>query len=216
MLTIFTGFLVIHSNRIKSNRNSFIWCIKHKKHVQKEIEYEMHEISSSPNIPPSESKISKDKINQFSKFINLLQLEFKSVYKFLLTNNYGKCIVVLIFCVYVSFSTYNALKIKEGIELSNLVADNSYYHAFIRENFAEFSLDAPVMLIIYEPIDYTNKTVRKQINKLLDDAKAIDGMNKDFQMSWLNYFDDEIKLLKKSKNPDEILNKIVMFKKNRC
>jgi hypothetical protein len=206
MLTIFSGFLVIHSNRIKSNRNTFIWCIKHKKLVQRE--YEMHEISApSPNITQNELKNAK--INSLLNFLKFFFLKLKLFYKFLITNDYGKCIVALLFGVYLSFSTYNALKIREGMELSNLVADNSYYHAFITENFAEFSQDAPVMMIIYEPIDYTNKTIRKQISQILDEAKAIDGINKEFQMSWLNYFNDEIKLLRKSKNPDEILNKIV-------
>jgi hypothetical protein len=207
MLTIFSGFLVIHSNRIKSNRNTFIWCIKHKKIVQKE--YEMHEISTpTPNITLNELKNPNDKIYPFLNFIKLFFLKFKFFYKFLITNDYRKYIVALLFGVYLSFSSYNALKIREGMELSNLVAENSYYHAFITENFAEFSQDAPVMMIIYEPIDYTNKTIRKQISQILDEAKAIDGINKEFQMSWLNYFNDEIKMLRKSKNPGEILNKI--------
>ena len=133
----------------------------------------------------------------------------KLFYKFLIINNYGKCIVGVIFVTYISFSIYNALNIREGLELGDLVNDKSYYKEFIKDMFTEFNSDMPVMLIIYEPIDYSSKTIRKKVEMLLDDIRSIDGINKDFLINWMNYFSNELDQLRSNENPDQILHKIV-------
>ena len=205
-LTLFCGTLVLHSNRIKANRNSVFWWIKYDK----------------PNCETKNLKSSEK--NYLQRFNGLLKI-FKSrkileilfkikgsirlFYKFLITNKFGKAIIGLLFSIYISFSIAQAVRIEEGLDVGNLVADKSYFRTFVRENFAEFDMEVPVMMVIYEPIDYVNSTNRKMIRKILNNAKKINGMNKHFELNWMNVFRDELKELKKSENRDTILHKII-------
>jgi predicted RND superfamily exporter protein len=200
-LTLFCGTLVIHSNRIKANRNSLFWCIKHKTFIEDE---------------PNNKKIKKngitESIKSFFGLFNILKKIFKRFqlfYKFLLTKNFGKCLVGVIFVIYISFSTYNAFKIREGLDVTDLVTDKSYFKASFKENLAEFDSEVPVQLIIYEPVDYSSKEIRNKIRKILEDVRKLDGINPDFLINWMIVYHDELKELKKTKNPDLVLNKIV-------
>ena len=199
-MTLFCGTLVIHSNRIKANRNSLFWCIKHKSLLTDER---------------NKSEIKKKGFtgwikNSFMlKFLNNLFSKLKLTYKFLLTKNFGKCLVGVIFLIYISFSTYNAIKIREGLDVTDLVADKSYFKASFKENWAEFDSEVPSQLIIYESVDYSSKETRKKIEKILDDVRKLDGINKDFIINWMTVYNDELKELRKTKNPDLVLHKIV-------
>ena len=200
-LTLFCGFLVLHSNRIKANRNSLIWCIKHK--VKNDFEFEMVERQNADIKPNSTKNLNT---NCFLKHLRNLSDRFKSIYKFLLTKKIGKIIVGIIFIIYISFSSYQALRIGEGLEIGNLVADKSYFRSYIMENFEEFQIDAPVMMIINEPLDYTNKLIRERIDTLLTEAREINGMNKDFTINWINYFNEELKEFRKN---DRVLERMI-------
>ena len=141
-------------------------------------------------------------------FLSKLLKPSGKIYRFLITNNFGKCLVGIVFFFYLSFSIYQASRIEEGLEIANLVADKSYFRSFVKENFAEFNLEAPIVLAICEPVDYSNKSVRNQINQLLDEARELEGMNNNFLLNWMNIFNDELKELRKSHNPDLILQKM--------
>jgi hypothetical protein len=200
-LTLFCGTLVIHSNRIKANRNSLFWCIKHKNLVEDEA-----------NSKENKKKSITESIKSCFGFMNVLKKIFKHFqlfYKFLLTKTFGKYVVGVIFVIYISLSTYNAFKIREGLDITDLVTDKSYFKASFKENLAEFDSEVPVQLIIYEPVDYSSKEIRKKINKILADVRKLDGINPDFLINWMIFYHDELKEFKKAKNPDLVLNKIV-------
>jgi hypothetical protein len=141
--------------------------------------------------------------------LNYIYEKFKQFYRFLITNKWGKCIIGVIFVIYISFSTYNTMKIKEGLEISDLVAHDSYYGEFSRQNFGEFDLELPVMIIIDQPIDYTSSAVRKKIRKFLGDLQKIKGINKEFLINWMNLYKLEFKIMAKTNNTDLILNQML-------
>jgi predicted RND superfamily exporter protein len=212
-LTFFCGWLVIHSNRVKANRNSFLWCIKYKTTTKNECD--MEKTKKLLNIPNGSmhNDVYKTTVEVITtgfikKFFSNITQKIQCFYKFLITNNYGKCIVGLIFTIYISFSTFEALKIREGLDISDLVPDSSYFKAFTNENLKEFRMEPAVMMIIYEPIDYTNKLNRMKINKILNQAKDIDGINKDFILNWMIYFNNELRKLGKSNISENILKEI--------
>jgi hypothetical protein len=96
-ITFFSGWLVIHANRIKANRNTLLWCIKHDESVRKENNFE---------------KKNHNKLHSIYEYFLTL---WKKFYKFLLLNNYGKLFVGILFLIYISLSVWLSSKIKEGI-----------------------------------------------------------------------------------------------------
>jgi hypothetical protein len=104
------------------------------------------------------------------------------------------------------------VKIQEGINLGDLVSDNSYYRAYIMDNVASVNLFPIVMLVVTKPIDYTNKSVKKQIRKLLDNAKNIDGISPHFEFNWMahyeNILDDYKKEMKSNQSTGNSLMEI--------
>ena len=201
---------MLHSNRIRANRNSLFWCIKHEKLSNDSTEIDNKKIQNNAqgiqNEKTSLVKLIKNSypVKIFSKICAYL----KKIYKFLITNNYGKLIVGIVFAIYISFSAFNAVKIKEGLEIPQLVSHDSYFATYFKQNMAEFSIETPVMLIINGTLDYSNKSTRKKIDQFLLKARKIDGMNNEFLISWMNIFRDELKELRKTNNSDLLLNKM--------
>lgn len=89
-----------------------------------------------------------------------------------------------------SLSMYAASQIKEGMELADLVSDESYYGHYIRENFELTDLNPIVMFVIDKPIDYDNPKVRMSLSKFMSNAYKIDGLSKKFRLNWIDYFRD--------------------------
>jgi patched domain-containing protein len=196
-LTFFTGFLVLHSNRIKQNRNSFMWWIKYENRQEK-IEIDELEQLNGPN----EIKITQKSTlyTRFSKYLT-------TFYRFLLFNKLGKLLVGFLFLVYVSFSCWQALKIKEGMEIGDLVADDSYFRDYFKDNVESINLTPFIMIVFYKPIDYANHATRAKLKKFLNDIEKVDGVKKGFVLNWMEPFEDYLSDYAESRN-DSILNEM--------
>ena len=205
--------MVIHSNRIQAKRNTFLWCIKHDKEPE-ENNIELNEANGTDN---NEQEKTGKKVenrrnnlsNRITRSYKFIELYWTKLYKFLIFEKIGKCIVFFLFCGYISFFSVNMVKIQEGINLGDLVADNSYYRAYIMDNVESVNLFPIVMLVVTEPMNYTTKTVRKQIRTLLDEAKKIDGISPHFEFNWMSHYenvlDDYKKEIKSNKSTGESL-----------
>ena len=82
--------------------------------------------------------------------------------------------------------------------MKDLIADDSHFKVYIESNSETINLCPIVMIIIDHPINYTNKEVNQEIKDFLHSAKNIDGLRKDFLLSWLDYFKDELNELEKN------------------
>ncbi len=124
-----------------------------------------------------------------------------AVFKFLICTRKGKIVACLTFLIYLGLSMWSASQIKEGMDLADLVADNSYFSQFIRENIRQTDLNPIVMLVVDGPVDYDNRNVRLKLNKFLAEAYKIQGLKTDFRLNWLDFFrDNKIAYRKNPKN----------------
>lgn len=162
-ITFFTGFLCLHYRRILSGRNAHIPCIK------------------------IASKSSE------AKFINLKPIKkfLLKNFKFLICSIKGKIITLVLFIFYISFSIWNAVHIKEGIKLQDLISEDSYYSTYIEDNSKLSDLRPIIMLIIDRPIDYDYEPNRILIQNLVINATNIQNINKEFKMNWLENFNSK-------------------------
>jgi predicted RND superfamily exporter protein len=127
------------------------------------------------------SKSMKSSTIYFKRF-------WKSFFKFVICTKRGKCSVAVVYTLYILASLYSANQIKEGINLADLVADDSYYHEYISESARLTDLSPIVMFVIDEPLDYNNISIRKRLNNIINDAMRIEGVKKGFVLNWLEIF----------------------------
>ena len=114
-----------------------------------------------------------------------------------------------LYTVYISLSLWSAVHIREGINLADLVSDDSYYNHYITETQRLTDLYPVVMLYIYEPIDYDSTHVRMKLKNLLNDAHKIDGISPTFSLNWLDAFSHN--KLKYKTNPEYLVGSIKNF-----
>ena len=100
----------------------------------------------------------------------------------------GKLFSSIFYIIYLSSALYLALQIREGINLGDLVSEDSYYKHYITEAQRLTNLYPVVMMYIHEPIDYDNVQVRMKIKNLVKNAQKIDGISKTFSINWLAAF----------------------------
>ena len=113
------------------------------------------------------------------------------------------------YAIYISLSVYNAIQIHEGINLGDLVSDDSYYKNYIEETQRLTNLYPVVMIYIHEPIDYDSTHVRMKLKNFLKDAQKIDGISKTFSINWLAAFSHN--KLKYKKNTDYLISSLKSF-----
>ncbi len=203
-LTFFGGFLVVHSLRIKAKRNSIIWCIKHETVSQHQQKFELETLDHG-----REDETQEDSRPRFEQaFWEKLESTVVRAYKFLLTRNVGKSLVVCLFVVYMALSVYYGLQIREGMDVADLVAHKSHYRAYMHDNVRSVSMSPVVMLVIYEPVEYTDRKIRAKINSLIKNAQKISGIKKDFKINWLDRFEEKLVQYKQSNYSDSSLDDI--------
>ena len=112
---------------------------------------------------------------------------FKSYYGPFITKPVVKVFVLLLFAGYVGVSIHGCTKVREGLELTDLVADDSYASDFLDKSDEYFTTYGPrVMFVITEPLTYWDESVQ---TRLLDLVKKIEGTayveQKDLTACWL-------------------------------
>ncbi len=218
---MFGGFLVIHTQRIKAKRNAFIWCVKYESPTR--LPYSNGD-QNKPTVDQSNQSTSSIQADLtyswkskridhrnlkmvLTSSIRLMVAYLKNAYKYMITQKVGKALVVFTFVVYIALSSWQASKIREGIDLSDLVSTNSYYHSLIQDNLRNYDMKPFVMLVVHKPIDYTNKANVKKIKSLIQKCMNVQAINPDFVFNWMEYFDLQLKKMKNT-NDSSILEEI--------
>lgn len=146
---------------------------------------------------------------------------FRRLFRFMICTRRGKALGALIFLFYISLSAWSAYHIKEGISLSDLVAEDSYYSEYMNDNTKLTDLNPLVMFVVHEPIDYDNIHVRMRLKNFFADAFKIDGINRNFSINWLESFGNSkirykkslTNLMDKLKNFPPFLNDLIIKKR---
>jgi hypothetical protein len=92
------------------------------------------------------------------------------------------------------------------MDLGDLVAEDSYFSQYIRENLRQVDLNPIVMLVFDGPLDYDSRTTLLKINRFLADAYRIDGLKPDFRLAWLDLFRGA--KIGYKKNPSNLLGEL--------
>ncbi|KAM6314874.1 patched domain-containing protein 3 [Aegotheles albertisi] len=118
-----------------------------------------------------------------------MSIFFGKYYGPFLTNKWVKLLVVLLYGAYLGGSIYGCTQIREGIDLRNLVSDDSYVVPYYDDDDKYFSAYGPrVMVVIPESVDYWNETVRLVIENCTQNLEDISYVDKNLSKSWLRVY----------------------------
>ena len=222
-LTLFSGCLCLHIKRIQKNKNSIFICVNQDSFKCSKTNNELDTANTFKNdqieLKNNSHQENNDKIHQSNKTIGKfvsntfysLKISLKKLLKFLITKKLGKSIVVFIYFFYLTLSLYGAFKIKEGLNLSDLVSSNSHYHSYSNINFEHFDMSPIVMLVFNKPLNYDDMNVRKKIQSFYNQALQTEGIEKiPIMVNWLDVIDLNSKINYKH-NIDNLYNKFSIF-----
>ena len=99
-----------------------------------------------------------------------------------------KIIILVIFAGYLAAAIYGCVKIKQGLEFKQLVAEDSYYYKYATWTEEYFKRVRPVSFIIDSTYTYFDPAVQSQVEALLTSAKNDEYFNSNFELSWLASF----------------------------
>jgi len=101
---------------------------------------------------------------------------------------YMKVIVLIVFAGYMGASVYGITQMEEGLNLKQLVADDSYYMEFVNLQERHFPYVIPMSIVFESPLTYSDSTVQGQIETLLQNVKSEPTMKDDFEIHWLRSY----------------------------
>ncbi|XP_015461356.3 patched domain-containing protein 3-like [Astyanax mexicanus] len=114
---------------------------------------------------------------------------FKKYYGPFLTKSWTKVFVILLYMLYLTVSIYGCFQIKEGIDLRNLAADDSYVVRYYDDEKAYFSEYGPnIMVIVRSEFSYWDEKNMSDLESCVEDFKNLSFIEKDIFTSWIKSY----------------------------
>lgn len=106
---------------------------------------------------------------------------FERFYGPFLTHKLTKACVFVIYAGYLAVSIYGCFILEEGLDIKNLVLDDSYiinYFNSQREHFSEYSCN--VMVAVKQPLLYWNENEQKHLHSCISNIESLTFVNGTF------------------------------------
>lgn len=108
----------------------------------------------------------------------------------------AKFIILLLFASFVAISIYGTVNFKEGFDLKDIVASNSYYYSYQEDYKTLYSQSFTISLNVQSGVDYRSNDTLTSINMLRDNLQNNLYIDDNFFLCWLHaymgsvYFDN--------------------------
>lgn len=184
-LTFFGAFLNFFGWCEENNLHGFITCFDKDK-VDKVLAQEPDDEYTGP--------------------MTLSQYIFEECLPNLLINRFVKCLILIVFGVYLGLSIYWLSHTREGFERRKLARDNSFVVSYFSAEDAHFRLNPyRFQVAILEPLDYSNLTVRESVTNLLREFNSSEFIfsHPDFEENWLSFYENYANEMSNKLNTDK-------------
>ena len=113
----------------------------------------------------------------------------KSVFEKIFVDKYVRFFVIPLFAGYLGWAVWATTQMKEGLELTNLVADSSYWRNYVRANTEFYSERGPVIqVVINKQVKYWESGVETEIKNMVSNAQESNFILDDFYVSWVESY----------------------------
>lgn len=99
-----------------------------------------------------------------------------------------KCIILLLFAVYLGISIWGATKFEQGLVLRDLVTDDSYYFRYSEVNTKYYSSRFPISITIPQTLKYSDDNTWSKILQLQMKVQNAEGIVGNEAINWLASF----------------------------
>lgn len=170
--------MVINERRVAENRH-YGTCrpIKSKEELREEGQSERH-IRCCGGRPPKNRDEAESFIDKLPRWI-LPKIVLKTPFKI---------IIVISFVVYLAAAVYGCINLKQGLQFTQLVADDSYYYKFSDWDEKYFKRQTPVSFVIPGMYEYSNKKTQSMIEDLIISAQSNNYFDNYFEVNWLKVY----------------------------
>ncbi|KAK3099593.1 hypothetical protein FSP39_006685 [Pinctada imbricata] len=177
-LFFFVPCIVINERRVEANRH-FMSCMKtrSKEELKKDGKSRGHIFCCAGEQP----KDRNDYDSYMEKYPKML---FQKIVKPLPC----KIIILVCFAGYLAASIYGAVNLKQGLELRNLAADDSYFYKYDTWNRDYMPSQVPISFIIKSRQTYSAQTTQDSISAMLTAAKQDADIDDNIEINWLTAF----------------------------
>ncbi|KAH9515406.1 hypothetical protein Btru_014375 [Bulinus truncatus] len=177
--TFFAACLTFHGRRVYSKRHTFTF---------KKVDKSRAELSNEGNtccyaylcggaIPESPND-DQSVCEKAPKYFLTNFVLFKPV----------RLIIVILFVCYLGVSIWGCTKLRQGLELKDLVLDTSYFHKYQVWDTEDFGSKLPISFVTVKEKDYKDPTTLMNIIALLNETKKDAYIDKNIHNCWLTEF----------------------------
>ena len=99
-----------------------------------------------------------------------------------------KIMIALLFVAYLGVSIYGATQLKQGLELKNLVAKDSYYYQYREWLDTNFPLGTSVSFIFDTQMEYSKSNTQSAIQSFIAGIRDESTIRDSFEINWLTDF----------------------------
>ncbi|XP_029102304.1 patched domain-containing protein 3 [Scleropages formosus] len=178
-ITFFGAFMVLNGRREKSNRH-WLTCKEVPEDCPPGLSKGFSLCCVGGAYDHHNGKEESQPMNQF----------FKKYYGPFLIQPWAKVFVILLYAMYLTTSIYGCFQIKEGIDLRNLAADDSYvvrYYNDEKEFFSEYGPN--IMVVVKGEFPYWDKKNRSDLDSCIADFKNLSFIKESMFTSWLETYE---------------------------
>ncbi|WAR27804.1 PTHD3-like protein [Mya arenaria] len=177
-ITIVTAALTLNERRVDANRH-FFTCRRVKTEQSLEVERKSRSyIICCSGSPPSNREEAESLLDKFPRWLFpkiVLKLPFKIV-------------IILLFLGYLAAGIYGCVHLKQGLEFTQLVQEDSYFYKYSDLLQTKFKRQYPISFLTTQTYKYTDPNTTALIDGILSTAKANDYFDDSFESNWLKVY----------------------------
>ncbi|XP_052818813.1 patched domain-containing protein 3-like isoform X2 [Mya arenaria] len=177
-ISLFAACLTINERRVEQNRH-FFTCrrVKPKEELKAIGKSNLYAICCGGS-PPNNRNDAESFLDKFPRWLFpkvVLKLPFK-------------IIIIVLFVCYLAFGIYGCVNLKQGLNLSQLVQDDSYFYKYSTRLETYFSRQTPVAFVTINDYTYSDFDTKNQINSVIKTAQDHEYFDDTFEHNWLNTY----------------------------
>ena len=182
-ITFFAGWMALDARREEANRHAATFQVVLPKKCS-EDKSRAYRIFCSGGVRKDGEIVDDEEEHLASRIV-------RDWYGKFVVNKAVKVVVLILFCGYLGASIYGMTRINQGLELKNLVQDDSYAHDFLTLEDRYFDSYGPqVQFVIGRPLEYWNASVRKDLDDVVERVLATEYASPPYLViSWLKDFE---------------------------
>ncbi|XP_045205429.2 patched domain-containing protein 3-like [Mercenaria mercenaria] len=181
-VTFFASCLAINERRVEGNRH-FLTCrrIKTKEQLSND--------GASTNVvmccggtPPTNRNEAEGYLDRLPRWL---------VPKIVLKTPF-KVIIIFLFIGYLAAAIYGCIHMKQGLLLTNLVNEDSYFYKYSKWDEEQFPRQTPVSFVIHGSYEYSKSQTKNMIDNLISETHSNKYFDNVFKVNWLESYGNSV------------------------